>query len=172
MLDHDVRLGLDGQARVYECWRGRLRGRRYVTREEVELCAMIAELAHVSVVQREAGGYRFRIAGGAICRAIGREARGLPLAGLPICEDRWAWNEALDEALDAMKAVVGRTRTPSGQIHFWMRLPMSSNGSDVDLVLCHDRYLDASALADLDAAARAADRRLRLDVPETEFAAA
>ena len=35
-----------------------------------------------------------------------------------------------------------------------------------DLVLCHDRYLPAEALADPDRAAREADLALRLDAQE------
>jgi len=166
MLEDTSRLGLSGQARVYECWESRLQGRRFVTRQEVELCAMIAELAHVSVVAREDARYRFRLAGTALRQAFGREARGVDVSEFGSCDGQWAWNEALDEALDAEKAVVGRTRLPDGAIHFWMRLPMSSDGERADLVLCHDRYLPAEALYDLEAAARDADKSLRLDIPK------
>ncbi len=166
MLEDTSRLGLSGQARVYECWESRLQGRRFVTRQEVELCAMIAELAHVSVVAREEAGYRFRLAGTALRQAFGREARGVSVSSFDSCVGQWAWNEALDEAVDAQKAVVGRTRLADGTIHFWMRLPMSSDGVRADLVLCHDRFLPAEALADLEAAARRADKSLRIDVLE------
>jgi hypothetical protein len=165
MLDTS-RLGLSGQARVYECWESRLQGRTFVTRQEVELRAMIAELAHVSVVARDGDGFRFRLAGTALRQALGREARGVAVGEFIACDGQWAWNEALDEALGAEKAVVGRTRLSDGSIHFWMRLPMSSDGAGADMVLCHDRFLPAESLGDLEAAARKADQDLRLDVLE------
>ena len=60
--------------------------------------------------------------------------------------------------------VSGVTRMNDGTMHYWLRLPLSSDGVEADMVLCHDRYLPAEAAADPDKAAMLADLLLRRDV--------
>ncbi len=167
MLFEETGPGLSGQSMVFESWRERLRGRSFIAREDLDLSCIIRELAHVSVLAREVdGGFRFRLAGTALRLSFGCEARGRRTEDVVTCGGRSPWCEGLHQALDLREPVIGRTPTPGGCMHFWMRLPMSSDGVTADLVLCHDRILPAEAMENPDAAARAADRARRLDVDD------
>ena len=171
MLFDEAGPGLSGQAAVYESWQTRLHGRSFIAREDLELSHIIGELAHVSVLAREAdGGFRFRLAGTALRIAFGREARGLRSEDVVNCAGQGPWCEGLHQALDLRHPVIGRSKTADGGVHFWMRLPMSSDGVTADLVLCHDRILPAEALADPELAARKANRALRIDREERVLA--
>lgn len=167
MLFEETGPGLSGQTLVFESWRARLHGRTFIARDDLDLSCIIGELAHVSMLAREGdGGFRFRLAGTALRLLFGCEARGRRSEDVVTCGERSPWCEGLHQALDLREPVMGRTVTADGDIHFWMRLPMSSDGVTPDLVLCHDRILPAEAMDNPDAAARAADRALRLDVED------
>lgn len=178
MLDHECgrladgrgHAGLSGQERVHRAWRARAAGRGFIRRDELDLSAIGGELAHVSVLARETCGLRFRIAGSGLRHAFGREARGMRVDEIEVCEGAAAWSESALGALARTGPQSGRTRTDDGMVHYWLRLPMSSDGASVDMVLCHDRYLPAEALADPEMAARAADAALRLDGVELRAA--
>jgi hypothetical protein len=162
--------GLAGQALVYEAWRMRLHGRSFIARDDLDIPAIAAELAHVSILACEGGCFRFRLAGTGLRQAFGCEARGRSAAEIDVCREGAMWTELAARALARLAPVAGRTRMPDGSIHFWLRLPMSSDGRMADLVLCHDRYLPAEALIDPERAARAADLALRLDSDERKAA--
>jgi hypothetical protein len=162
--------GLAGQALVYEAWRKRLHGRSFITRDELDIPGMAGELAHVSVLASEGGCFRFRLAGTGLRQTFGCEARGRSAAEIDVCREGAMWAELAAKALARLAPVAGRTRMSDGSVHFWLRLPMSSDGKMADLVLCHDRYLPAEALVDPDRAARAADMALRLDAEELKAA--
>lgn len=169
MFDDDcdgqsITRGLAGQERLHAAWRARLHGRPFVAREDLDPSTIGCELAHVSLLAREPGNLRFRLAGSALRQTFGREARGLRVDEVEACASAAAWMDATHQAMNRRDAVSGRTRLADGRVHFWLRLPMSSDGVHADLVLCHDRYLPSDALADPDMAARAADLALRLDV--------
>ncbi len=161
---------LAGQLLVLDAWRRRLHGRRFIAREDLDLAGIISELANVSVVAMTADGFRFRLAGTAVRVAFGCESRGRPVSEVDVCTGEAAWCEGVRGALETLEPVAGCSRRADGTVHFWLRLPMSSDGVNADLVLCHDRYLPLEALADPDRAAREADASLRLDAVEARAA--
>jgi hypothetical protein len=166
MQIHDVEPGLSGQAQVFKAWREQLRGRDFILREELDIAAINRELAHISVLACEGGCFRFRLAGTGVRAAFGCEARGRAASEIELCREGVMWTELAAKALARLAPVAGRTRLPNGMIHYWLRLPMSSDGAMADQVLCHDRYLPADALIDPERAAREADQALRLDASE------
>jgi hypothetical protein len=159
-------LGLEGQELVYSHWRAMTRGRPFALRADIDQSRMIGELAHVSIVAREAEGFRYRIAGSGLRQTFARDARGLLVNEIPACTGLPAWEEGLRRCAAEARPVIGRSRTMDGQVHYWMRLPLSSDGVRVDQVLCHDRILPMDSLSDPELAAKAADRALRLDIDE------
>ena len=163
-------LGLEGREKVYGAWRAILNGRPFGRRDDLNHSMMFGELAHVSIVARDADGFRFRLAGSGLRQAFEQEAKGVRVAEIPACKGLSAWDEGLRRAIGDGRPVMGRSRTPSGMIHYWMRLPLSSDGVTVDQVLCHDRVLPPEAIQDPDRAARAADRAMRLDADELQAA--
>lgn len=170
MICEEAGRGPAGQRLVYDAWRSRLHGRAVLRREDLDLSGIVCELAHVSVLANEAGRYRFRLAGTGLRQAFGRELKGLSLEDLPASAGRGAWSDGVRETLDRVRPVSGRSILEDGRVHFWMRLPMSTDGERADLALCHDRFLAAEALSDPDRAARAADRLLRIDIDEVQAA--
>ncbi len=152
-----------GQQKVLEAWRKRLCGRSFITCGEIDIPAINRELAYISVLSCEDGRFRFRLAGTGLHQVFGGEARGKAADDIEACRGGLMWGELATRALLRAIPVSGAERLMDGSIHFWLRLPMSSDGSEVDMVLCHDRYLPAEALADPDRAAHRVDLALRLD---------
>jgi hypothetical protein len=167
MLFQDGEPGLKGQELVFNAWRRRLHGRDFIARDDLDFPAIISELAHVSVLACEAGGcFRFRLAGTGLRAVFGCEAKGMAAAEIDACRGATEWTELAAKSLARCAPVAGRTRLDNGMVHYWLRLPMSSDGVMADQVLCHDRFLPAEAIADPDRAAREADKALRLDAIE------
>lgn len=161
--DH-VQFRLSGQARVYNAWAECCAGRAFIDRAELNMARIAPEMAHVSVLSRsEEEGFRFRLAGSGLRQVFDCDARGRRLNEVQLCIGDEAWADASNQALDHLMPVEGRTITNCGRIHYWLRLPISSNGKRADMVLCHDRYLPLGAEADPEAAAKSLDQALRLD---------
>lgn len=159
-----------GQQKVLEAWRKRLRGRNFITHEDIDIPAINRELAYVSVLSCEGGSFRFRLAGTGLHPVFGGEARGLSTDDIDACRGGLMWGEMATRAMLRETPVSGVNRLADGSFHYWLRLPMSSDGVEADMVLCHDRYLPAEAGADPDRAALRVDLSLRRD--QGAFAAA
>jgi hypothetical protein len=161
-FDHEA-AAPSGQTKVLEAWRRRLRGRGFITYEDIDIPAMNRELAYVSVLSCEGGCFRFRLAGTGLQSVFGGEARGKSADEIDACRGGAMWAELATRSMLRSMPVSGVTRRLDGSVHYWLRLPMSSDGCEADMVLCHDRYLPVDALADPDSAASRVDRALRLD---------
>jgi hypothetical protein len=155
-----------GQKKVLDAWRKRLCGRSFITSGEIDIPSINRELAYVSVLCCEDGRFRFRLAGTGLHPTFGGEVRGKSADEIDACRGGAMWGELATRALLRAMPVSGATKLQDGSMHFWLRLPMSSDGVEVDMILCHDRYLPAEALADPDRAAQRADMALRLDCNE------
>lgn len=161
-IDHNV-AAPKGQRQVLEAWMRRLKGRAFITCEDIDISALNRELAYVSVLDCTEGRFRFRLAGTGVQRALGGEVRGRTVDEIETCQGGAMWAELATRAMLRSMPVSGATRLKDGTVHFWLRLPLSSDGVEADMVLCHDRYLPGEALADPDMAARRMDLLLRLD---------
>ena len=62
------------------------------------------------------------------------------------------WHRVLDKVIDTRKPYVGVTRpnTPNGShmAQFWVRLPLSENGTDIDMLLGFDHLVKMSEVAE------------------------
>lgn len=152
-----------GQVKVLESWRKRLRGRTFIMCEEIDIPAINRELAYVSVLSCEEGKFRFRLAGTGLQQMFGGEARGKCADDIEACRGGAMWAELATRSILRATPVSGMTRMIDGTIHYWLRLPLSSDGVEIDMVLCHDRYLPAEAAMDPDKAAMRVDLSLRRD---------
>ncbi len=152
-----------GQQKVLDAWSKRLRGRNFITCEDIDIPAINRELAYISLLGCEDGEFRFRLAGTGLQQVFGGEARGKSISEIDACRGGLMWTELAARSMLRAMPVSGMTKLSDGSLHFWLRLPLSSNGVEADMVLCHDRYLPAEALADPDRAALRVDMNLRLD---------
>lgn len=152
-----------GQRQVFDAWARRLKGRTFITSDDIDIAAINRELAYISLLDCSDGQFRFRLAGTGLQHVFGGEARGKTVDEIDACKGGAMWAELATRSMLRSMPVSGMTRLKDGTVHFWLRLPLSSDGIEADMVLCHDRYLPAEALADPDQAARRADMSLRLD---------
>jgi hypothetical protein len=152
-----------GQQKVLEAWRKRLRGRNFITAGDIDIPAINRELAYVSVLGCEDGSFRFRLAGTGLHHVFGGEARGKTTDDIDACRGGLMWGEMANRAILRAVPVSGVKRLADGSYHYWLRLPMSSDGVEVDMLLCHDRYLPPEASHDPDRAALWVDLSLRRD---------
>ena len=153
-----------GQIKVLDAWRKRLHGRNFIMCEEIDIPAINRELAYVSVLSCEDGKFRFRLAGTGLHPVFGGEARGKYADDIDACRGGSMWAELATRSMLRAMPVSGMTRMNDGTVHYWLRLPLSSDGIEADMVLCHDRYLPADAVMDPDKAAMRVDLSLRRDV--------
>lgn len=152
-----------GQVKVLESWRKRLHGRNFITCEDIDIPAINRELAYVSVLSCEDGKFRFRLAGTGLQQVFGGEARGKCADDIDACRGAPMWAELATRSMLRAMPVSGATHMADGTMHYWLRLPLSSDGVEADMVLCHDRYLPAEAVMDPDKAAMRVDLSLRRD---------
>ncbi|RYY99126.1 MAG: PAS domain-containing protein [Alphaproteobacteria bacterium] len=152
-----------GQQKVLDAWSKRLRGRSFITCEDIDIPAINRELAYISLLGCDDGEFRFRLAGTGLQQVFGCEARGKAANEIEICRGGLMWSELAARCMLRATPVSGMSRLADGSLHFWLRLPLSSDGETADMVLCHDRYLPAEALADPDRAALQIDMSLRRD---------
>lgn len=153
-----------GQQKVLDAWSKRLRGRSFITCEDIDIPAINRELAYISLLACEEGEFRFRLAGTGLQHVFGGEARGKATGDVTVCRGGLMWSELAARSMLRAMPVSGMTEMSDGTLHFWLRLPVSSNGVEADMVLCHDRYLPPEALQDPDRAAQTVDMSLRLDL--------
>ena len=152
-----------GQVQVLESWRKGLRGRTFITCADIDIPAINRELAYVSVLSCEGGKFRFRLAGTGLHHVFGGEARGKGADEIEACRGGAMWAELATRSMLRAMPVSGVTPMADGTLHYWLRLPLSSDGIEANMVLCHDRYLPAEAVADPDKAAMRMDMSLRRD---------
>lgn len=86
--------------------------------------------------------YRQRLAGTGLYSVYGREITGRTLEEVYNSQAAQYWRGELDKVVDLRRPGVGfHNLAWRGQSHLsilWLRLPLSSNGSDVDMILGYD----------------------------------
>src|SRR5262245_29488799 len=108
MIFQDGEPGLKGQELIFNVWRRRLHGRSFIAREDLDIPAIISELAHVSILSCDGHGcFRFRLAGTGVRAAFGCEARGMAAAEIDICRGTTEWTELAAKALARLAPVAG-----------------------------------------------------------------
>jgi len=102
-------------------------------------------------VQKHGDAARFqcRLAGTGFWDLYNQEIQGSFIDELPLVADRKAyWARVLNQVATHRRPTAGvtKTGTPLGShlAQFWIRLPLSSNGTDVDLILGYDHLVKMS----------------------------
>jgi hypothetical protein len=147
-LDHgfEQELSLPCQLEVLHYWLGLRNGRLMPSREDFRPARVVKRLPLVSLVDivsdvaGDGPAFRFRLAGTGLRDMIGRELTGTFFSSLP---EYWS---------DMTRRVI-ETRTPqhgfqslawAGKpfvIQAWLRLPLSTDGETVNMVLGYDRFI-------------------------------
>ena len=134
---------------LFAYWCSRREGARLPSRASIHPCHFKRHLPTISLIDvtREPRGYRMRLAGTELYGLYAREitGRGLDQIYAPPVADYW--RRELDQVVETRRPAVGMHDFAwRGAPHvsvLWLRLPLSSNGSDVDMILGYDAPLGA-----------------------------
>ena len=141
------------QRQLFDYWLEQTRGRVMPARADISPARIPRLLSGISLVEVNATSRRcrFRLAGTRLREIYDREITGLHLDDLDWGdkEDYWraAYGRAIDEAKPAQGVVRGPTVHKEHLIQYWLKLPLSSDGAVVDMLLCHDYFMPASEAA-------------------------
>jgi len=160
------RLVLDEQRKLFLMWHGLREANGLVLRARLSPGAFAECLSHTSLLEWRGQSWRVRLAGSELFSAFGREARGLTIDALADVTDDQGFIDTLRCQPDG-RPRAGLRCAGRSLMHTWMRLPVSSDGEQPDMLLGYDRWLNASELRSEDLAQ--ADRRGGFSPPSGGF---
>ena len=148
---------------LYDYWRSKCHDGRLPSRDDICPADIRKFLPHISLTEvcHETGAvsedgtrdmrYRLRLAGTGFYDLYGTEITGAYIDELPIGAKAQYWERVLGRVVHRAKPSAGVTRpgTPYGahQAQFWIRLPLSEDGTTVSMILGYD-HLTIAALAE------------------------
>jgi hypothetical protein len=140
---------------VFAYWAALREGPRLPGRAQIDPDDIKRHLPQVSLIDvikdPETGerGYRQRLAGTGLYGVYGREITGQNIDDIYNTSAAGYWREELDKVVEAGRPGVGfHSLAWRGQSHMsllWLRLPLASNGSDVDMILGYDALVGGQA---------------------------
>ena len=143
---------LPQQQAVYDYWRAKCRENILPSRADILPEDLPEQLPMISLTERKTGAqghrYNIRLAGTGFWNLYNCEIQGRHIDELPIgCRVEY-WHNVLDQVIDTRKPYIGVTKpnTPNGShmAQFWVRMPLSTNGTDIDLILGYDHLVKLS----------------------------
>lgn len=146
---------LPEQQVIYDYWRSKCRNGRLPAREDLDPGEFRAHLPMVSLIevnnQSDRQRFQCRLAGTGFWDLFDQEIQGRFIDELPMVADRKTyWDRILGQVAKNGRPTAGvtKTGTPLGShlAQFWIRLPLSGNGKDVDLILGYDHLVKMSEI--------------------------
>ena len=140
------------QKQIYDYWRSLCSEGFFPCRDDIDPTNMPEHLPMLSLTQlcHKYDRPRFfcRLAGTGFWDLFEEEIQGRYIDELPLGDRKAYWNRILTQVVTQQRARVGVTRpgTPYGShlAQFWIRLPISSTGKSVDMVLGFDQLIRLS----------------------------
>jgi len=132
---------------LFAYWASRRNGGLLPARESIHPSHFKRHLPTISLidVRCEPRDYRLRLAGTGLYSVYGREITGQRLEEVYNSASAHYWREELDKVVDQRRPGVGvhnfAWRGDSHLSILWLRLPLASNGRDVDMILGYDALL-------------------------------
>ncbi|MFT4254411.1 MAG: PAS domain-containing protein [Caulobacter sp.] len=136
---------------MFAYWASLRRGANLPARIDLHPSGIKRLLPTVSLtdVVREPRDYRMRLAGTGLYGVYGREITGRKLDEVYNSAAAEYWRKELDKVVDERRPGVGvHSLAWRGAPHvsiLWLRLPLASNGKDVDMILGYDAVVGAQA---------------------------
>ncbi|PIC02279.1 PAS domain-containing protein [Caulobacter sp. X] len=136
---------------MFAYWASLRRGAGLPGRVDLHPSNMKRLLPTVSLIDvvREPRDYRLRLAGTGLYGVYGREITGKSLSEVYNTAAADYWRKELDKVVDERRPGVGvHSLAWRGAPHMsilWLRLPLASNGKDVDMILGYDAVVGAQA---------------------------
>ena len=127
-----------------------LKGTRSMpSRADIDPVEIKRHLPQVSLMDVASGEFRMRLAGTGLFSIYGQEVTGLGLQDIFAADELAYWQAELVKLVDSAKPSVGLQdmgwRGHPGLSLLWLRLPLSSNGKAVDMILGYDAVVSAAA---------------------------
>lgn len=144
---------LPQQQTFYDYWRSKCQSGKLPCRDDIDPADITQYLPMVSLTEVHHGvkGPRFqcRLAGTGFWDLYEEEIQGRFMDELPMISQQKAyWSRVLGQVTNNKRPTAGvtKTGTPMGShlAQFWIRLPLSRNGRDVDLILGYDHLVKMS----------------------------
>lgn len=150
---HDQMI-LPSQQVLYNYWRSKCYDGRLPARSDIDPSHIKDHLPTISITsvcnKTATQRYQCRLAGTGFWDLYEEEIQGRYIDELPLGDRREYWNRVLTQVATRGKPTAGVTRpgTPFGShlAQFWIRLPLSENGRDVNLILGYDQLIKMSDL--------------------------
>ncbi|HWA60837.1 MAG TPA: PAS domain-containing protein [Caulobacteraceae bacterium] len=136
---------------LFAYWSGLRRAGNLPRRADISPDGFKRLLPTVSLidVEREPRDYRLRLAGTGLYGVYGGEITGKRLKDIYNSASAEYWKKELDKVVESGRPGVGQHSLAwRGAAHMtilWLRLPLASNGKDVDMILGYDALIGLSA---------------------------
>lgn len=131
---------------LFSYWASRRSGGRIPARADIEPGGFKRLLPAVSLIDVDLDGgrrdYRLRLAGTGLYSVYGREITGRTLTEVYNVTAADYWRKELDQVVEGGRPAAGcHSLSWRGATHMsilWLRLPLATNGRDVDMILGYD----------------------------------
>jgi hypothetical protein len=136
---------------MFAYWASLRRGASLPARVDLHPSSMKRLLPTVSLIDvvNQPRDYRLRLAGTGLYGVYGREITGRMLGDVYNTAASEYWRKELDKVVDERRPGVGvHSLAWRGAPHMsilWLRLPLATNGKDVDMILGYDAVVGAQA---------------------------
>lgn len=151
---------LPQQTAIYDYWRSRCKNGGFPSRFDIEPEHLTSHLPTVSLVEVAGASqtkrrFRYRLAGTGFWSLFEDEIQGQYVDELPIGDRREYWQRILGNIVDKRRPMAGVTKpgTPLGShlAQFWIRMPLSTDGENIDMILGYDHLVKLSAVQSVEA---------------------
>ena len=140
-----------GHQEVFAYWSSLRSGGQLPSRAQIDPRALKRLLPTVSLIdvtaEATATVYRQRLAGTGLYNIYGREITGCTLEEIYSAEDAGYWREQFDKVVREARPSVGCQTIAARPGHscslLWIRLPLASDGKNVDMILGYDTVIGA-----------------------------
>lgn len=132
---------------LFAYWSSRRQGSRLPARASIDPAHFKRHLPTVSLIDvvGEPRDYRLRLAGTGLYSVYGREITGMGLDEVYSSSAAAYWRTELDKVVEGRRPAAGfHNLSWRGAAHLsilWLRLPLASNGRDVDMILGYDAVI-------------------------------
>jgi hypothetical protein len=129
---------------LFAYWASRREGGRLPARSQIHPDDFKRHLPTISLIEvpRTSNDYRLRLAGTGLYNVYGREITGRSLSDVYNAAAAAYWRTELDKVVEQRRPGAGvHNLSWRGAGHLsllWLRLPLASNGRDVDMILGYD----------------------------------
>jgi hypothetical protein len=135
---------------MFAYWASLKRGAGLPGRGDIHPSGFTRHLPTVSLLEVLGGDFRLRLAGTGLYGVYGGEITGRRLSEVYDPAATEYWREELGKVVAERRAAVGvHSLAWRGASHLsilWLRLPLASNGADVDMILGYDAVVGMSPM--------------------------